>query len=268
MQKLDKGDPPLMDLFNDCFFYPSLLLSFASCRYGWDNNCSAQVGQLVRLLLVMMNKHNAVFEVVLVHLHLHLRTPHQLPPPSLMPLVVSLPWDRVPFLVEEDPKPVMVALLRILCSCRVEGLKGVIDHLVSLLEKQVVVIKAVALVVLEDMLGALTDPNLQDQLENIFFALLFGSQTSSRVFEQILPFLGRAINELLMLIDDGSARIAEKLAEAAVFHYFRFPGLAFPGELKEVLHAFSVRISTERWVGQSLPQRCQSQFMNFSGGVS
>ena len=27
MQKLDKGDPPLMDLFNDCFFIPPYYLA-------------------------------------------------------------------------------------------------------------------------------------------------------------------------------------------------------------------------------------------------
>ena len=195
----------------------------------------------------MMNKHNAVFEVVLVNLQVHLKNNHKDPPNSLIPLVELLPWDRVPSLVEEDPKPVMVALLRLLCSCRVEGLAGIIDHLVNLLEKQVRIIKSVSVEVLGNMLVAMLDPHLRGQLYKIFFTLLYGCQTSSKVFNEILPYLHKVINRLLAAIDDGSEQLAEKLVEAAIFHYFRFPGLVFPWELKEFFHS-SLRISTLRQV--------------------
>ena len=72
------------------------------------DNSFAQVAQLVGLLSLMMNKHNAVFEVVLVNLQVQLKKIHKDPTTSLNPLVKLLPWDRVPFLVEEVPKPVML----------------------------------------------------------------------------------------------------------------------------------------------------------------
>ena len=196
---------------------------------------TAQVAGLVGLLSQMMNRHNAVFEVVLVNLHICLKTRYQLPPTSLIPLVVSLPWDRVSSLAEEDPGHVLEALLRLLCSCSYDGLTGVIDHLVQLLEKQVWIIKSVAVEVIREMLVAMLDPSVRGQLESIFFTLLYGCQTSPRVFNQILPCLYRVINELLDPIDDGSVRIAEKLVEAANFHYFCFPGLVFPGELRQIV---------------------------------
>ena len=203
------------------------------------------MAQLVGLLSLMMNKHNAVFEVVLVNLQVQLKNNHKDPPTSLIPLVELLPWDRVPSLVEEDPKPVMAALLRLLCSCRVEGLARVIDHLVNLLGKQVWVIKAVSKEVFGNMLIAMLDPHLREQLVKIFFTLLYGCQTSSKVFNEILPYLHKVIDRLLPAIDDSSAQLAQKLVEAAIFHYFRFPGLVFSWELKEFFH-FSLRISTQR----------------------
>ena len=204
---------------------------------------TTQVAQLVGVLLQMTNKHNAVFEVVLFHLQICLKTHHQQPPTSLIPLVVSLRWDRMPSLVEEDPKHVLEALLRLLCSCSFDGLKEVIDHLVQLLEKQVMMIKSVAVEVIREMLVAMLDPNLRGQLESIFFTLLYGCQTSPRVFNQVLPYLCRAINKLLDPIDEGSAKVAEKLVEAAIFHYFRFPGLVFPGELMQIVQP---SLSTQR----------------------
>jgi len=198
------------------------------------------------LLSLMMNKHNAVFEVVLVNLQVNLKNDSKDPPTSLIPLVELLPWDRVPALVEEDPKPVMVALLRLLCSGPVEGLARVIGHLVTLLQKQVWIIKAVSVEVLGNMLVAMLDPHLRGQLCNIFFTLLYGCQTSSKVFREMLPYLHKAIDRLLADIDDDSNQLAEKLVEAAIFHYFRFPGLVFPWELKEFFHS-SPRISTQRW---------------------
>ena len=205
---------------------------------------TVQVAQLVGLLSQMMSKHNAVFEVVLVKLRIYLKTHHKLPPTSLIPLVVSLPWDRVSSLAEEDPKHVLEALLRLLCSWSFEGLMGVVDHLVQLLEKEFWTIKSVAVEVIRDMLVAMMDPHLRGQLESIFFNLLYGCQTSPRVFNQILPCLCRAINKLLDPIDDGSAKVAEKLVEAAIFHYFRFPGLVFPGELVQIVQ--SSLLSTQR----------------------
>ena len=196
---------------------------------------TAQVMELVGLLVQMMNKHNAVFEVVLANLHISLKTNRKLPPTSLIPLVVSLPWDRASSLVDEDPKHVLEALLRLLCSCSFVGFKEVIDHLVQLLKKQVWIITPVAMEVIREMLVAMLEPNLRGQLESIFFNLLYGCQTSHKVFNQILPCLSGAINKLLDPTDEGSVKLAEQLVEAAIFHYFRFPGLVFPGELLQML---------------------------------
>ena len=96
---------------------------------SFDEFCSG--GTVGGLLSLMMNQHNAVFEVVLVNLQVQLKNIHKDPTTSLIPLVELLPWDRVPFLVEE------VAFLRLLCSCPVDGQAGVNDHLMNLLEKQV-----------------------------------------------------------------------------------------------------------------------------------
>ena len=193
------------------------------------------MAQLVGVLLQMMNKLNSVLEVVLVHLHIYLKTRRKQPSIPLIPLVVSLPWDRVSSLVEEDPKHILEALLRLLCSCSFEGLKEVIDHLLQLLSKQVWIIKAAAVEVIREMLVAMLDSNLRDQLESIFFTLLYGCQISQGVFNQILPCLCVAINQLLSPTNNGSVKVAEKLVEAAIFHYFRFPGLVFPGELMQII---------------------------------
>ena len=201
------------------------------------------MNELAGLLMMMMNKHNAVFEVVLLNLQTLLEAHHEHPPISLIPVVVSLPWDRVSSLAEEDPGHVLEALLRLLCSCSYDGLTGVIDHLVQLLEKQVWIIKSVAVEVIREMLVAMLDPSVRGQLESIFFTLLYGCQTSPRVFNQVLPYLCRAINKLLDPIDEGSAKVAEKLVEAAIFHYFRFPGLVFPGELMQIVQP---SLSTQR----------------------
>ena len=203
------------------------------------------MNELAGLLMMMMNKHNAVFEVVLLNLQTLLEAHHEHPPISLIPVVVALPWDKVPSLVEDHPKKCLGALLRLLCSCKAERLIGIIAHLVKLLEKQVRVIKCAAEETLTQMLLAMLNSKLRDQLEETFFALLFGCQTSSRAFNQILPILGTVINELLATIDVGSMRLADKLSEAAIFHYFRFPGLVFPGDLREILHS-AVPITTQR----------------------
>ena len=206
-----------------------------------------QVAKLAEALFFMMNKHNVVFEVILNRLHQELKTLNQHPPTSFTFLLVKLPWDRAPSLIEENAETVMEALLRLLCSFPAIQLKKLIDHLLNLLSKQVLKIKLIAAEVLSELLFAMLEPITRVLVQPIFFNLLYGSQTSARAFNKLLPYLYSGINRLAATaIDNGAGNLLEELLEAAVFHYFRFPGLAFPNELKDILHP-SMMISTKRW---------------------
>ena len=204
--------------------------------------------KLAEALFLMMNKHNVVFEVILNRLHQGLKTLNQHPPTSFTFLLVKLPWDRAPSLIEENAETVMEALLRLLCSFPAIQLKKLIDHLLNHLSRKVLKIKLIAAEVLSELLLAMLEPITRVLVQPIFFNLLYGSQTSARAFNQLLPYLYSGINRLAAAtaIDNGAGNLLEELLEAAVFHYFRFPGLAFPNELKDILHP-SMMISTKRW---------------------
>ena len=214
---------------------------------NYNDKFLIQVEKLAEVLFLMMNKHNVVFEVILNRLHQELKTLNQHPPTSFTFLLVKLPWDRAPSLIEENAETVMEALLRLLCSFPAIQLKKLIDHLLNLLSKQVLKIKLIAAEVLSELLLAMLEPITRVLVQPIFFNLLYGSQTSARAFNKLLPYLSSGINRLAATaIDNGAGNLLEELLEAAVFHYFRFPGLAFPNELKDILHP-SMMISTTRW---------------------
>ena len=214
---------------------------------NYNDKFLIQVGQLAEVLFLMMNKHNVVFEVILNRLHQELKTLNQYPPTSFTFLLVKLPWDRAPSLIEENAETVMEALLRLLCSFPAIQLKKLIDHLLNLLSKQVLKIKLIAAEVLSELLLAMLEPITRVLVQPIFFNLLYGSKTSARAFTKLLPYLVSGINRLAATaIDNGAGNLLEELLEAAVFHYFRFPGLAFPNELKDIFHP-SMMISTKRW---------------------
>ena len=214
---------------------------------NYKDKFQIQVAKLAEVLFLMMNKHNVVFEVILNRLHQELKTLNQHPPTSFTFLLVKLPWDRAPSLIEENAETVMEALLRLLCSFPAIQLKKLIDHLLNLLSKQVLKIKLIAAEVLSELLFAMLEPITRVLVQPIFFNLLYGSQTSARAFNKLLPYLFSTINRLAATaIDNGAGNLLGELLEAAVFHYFRFPGLAFPNELKDFLHP-SMMISTKRW---------------------
>ena len=217
----------------------------------------AQLEEVAAVLPVLWDKHTDVLAAVMRGLKAELdygTNAHW----SLAAVAVLLPWDKVPELVQEAPRPALAALLAWLTRWRGERLarlllhlldtglragarggapRAWVGHLVSLTRDRE----------MERLVNFLMEPDYRAQLELLLFPLLYGSQNSPRTFKLLVPTVTQVLQALA---EEQDLQLLGRLQEAAVFHRL-LHSLSYPADLAALLPPDSP--TTARCLSPSLP---------------
>ena len=203
---------------------------------------------MVRLLPLLWELHPEVLNSVVAELQWLLVQPR--PSFALAGAVVVLPWHQSPRLLGETARhqyTLLTVLAGWLTSWQSEHLPSLFLHLVDCLLKEArfsLLIRLSANLV-DNLLVSLMPPLYRPQLELVLLALVYGAQSSQRVFSRLAASLPLVL-ESLQLEGGAALQLREKLLEAAAYHRTLFPGLVLGPDLLALLPPLT-DVSTIRW---------------------